>query len=352
MTDLLINYIKNKKADSRRDSYGLLSGYVGIVCNVILCILKFIIGSLAGAVSITADAVNNLSDATVNVVTIAGTKLASKPVDKEHPFGHGRAEYISALIVAFSIFLMSFELAKNAVIKIFHPESVQFSAIYLILLIAAIGIKLWMAYFNSRLYAITDNLNLKAVMKDSVNDSIATFATIIVLVLSGIFNMKWVDGAIGLAVAVFVFFSGVSIVKDILGPLLGQPPSKELTNRIEEIILSNELVLGVHDLIVHHYGPGRIIASAHAEVPADMDLLTVHETIDNAEQAILNELNINICIHMDPVATDDAEVQKYKTLTEIIIGEYNSDFSFHDFRLMKKADKKILMFDIITPFDY
>ena len=352
LSELLISYIKKHSHTAPRQAYAILSGYVGILCNLLLFAVKLTVGALTGAVSVTADAINNLSDATVNIVTIAGTKLASKPVDKEHPFGHGRVEYISALIVAFSIFLMSFELAKSAFIKILHPETVKYSGVYFILLLAAIGVKLWMAYFNRKLYRLTDNLNLKAVMQDSLNDCAATLSTIIALFVAGRFCIWWIDGAIGCGVAVFVFFSGVSIVKDILGPLLGQPPSKELTDRIEAIILDNELILGVHDLIVHNYGPGRIIASAHAEVPCNVDLVTAHEVIDRAEQQIMDTLNINICIHLDPVATNDNEQDKYKTLTEIIISDYNESFAFHDFRLTHQDGKTILSFDLVTPFEY
>lgn len=350
MSKLLINIIKRR--GGRREEYGLLSGYTGIVCNLLLCVAKFVVGSVTGAISVTADAVNNLTDSGVNIVTIAGTKLANKPVDKEHPFGHGRAEYISALIVAMSIFLMCFELFKSSVQKIIHPEDVRYSRIYILILALAVCVKLWMAFFNKKLFSLTDNLNLKAVMKDSLNDCVATGATIAVLVLSGVYGIKWVDGVTGCAVAVFVLLSGVEVIKDILPALLGQPPSKDVTDRIESIILSDELILGVHDLILHNYGPGRTIASAHAEVPSDTDLTAAHEAIDRAEQKIMKELGINICIHTDPVAVNDSEFEKYKTLTEILISEYNADFTFHDFRLTENGGKKVIAFDLVTPFEY
>lgn len=351
LTKHIINHIKKRPEDEQRPYCAAISGVTGIILNLLLCAAKFVIGALTGAVSITADAINNLSDATVNVVTVVGARLAKKPGDREHPFGHGRAEYISALIVSLSIFLMSFELAKSAIIKIIRPEGVRFSAVYVAVLVAAICVKLFMAYLNGRLFEVSDNLNLKAVMKDSLNDCFATLATIIALVLSGIFGIKRVDGIIGLAVAVFVFLSGVSVFRDIFGALIGEAPSKELSDRIEEIILDNELILGVHDLIVHNYGPGKIIASAHAEVPADVDLVTIHGVIDLAEKKILGELGIDICIHIDPVATFDSELEKYKTLTEIIVGDYNSDFTFHDFRIRESGNKKELSFDVVIPFE-
>ncbi len=352
LTKLLINYTKKHTQRPQREALSLLSGIVGITCNILLCTLKFVLGAVTGAVSVTADAINNLSDATVNIVTLAGTRLAGKPVDKEHPFGHGRAEYISALIVAFSVFIMSFELAKSAVAKILHPQEIQFSYLYLALLLVAAGVKLWMAYFNRRLYVLTDNLNMKAVMKDSLNDSIATGATAAVLVLAGIFHLQWVDGAVGCAVAAFVFFSGIAIVKDILGPLLGEPPSDETVNAIEDIILADDLILGMHDLIIHYYGPDRVIASAHAEVPADATLVAVHEVIDRAEKEIMERLHIDICLHTDPVATNDGETEKYKILTEIILSDYNAAFAFHDFRLSVENGKTVIAFDLVTPFEY
>ena len=352
MTKLLINIVKRRGAEKQREEFGLLSGRVGIICNLLLSAVKFTVGVLTGALSVTADAVNNLTDASVNIVTIIGTRLAGKPVDKEHPFGHGRAEYISALIVSFSVFIMSFELGKSAVIKIIRPERVRYSAVYVVILALSICVKLWMAYFNSRLYAITENLNMKAVMRDSLNDCVATLATLAAVIVSGRLGLLWFDGVIGLAVAVFVFFSGVSVLKEIIGALLGKPPSKELTEEIENIIISNDLILGVHDLIVHNYGHETAIASAHAEVPADTDLITVHEVIDSAEREIMEKLGINICIHTDPVETDNDLRERYKTLTEIIISEYNPDFSFHDFRLVEKQGKTVLSFDLVTPFEY
>lgn len=352
MTKLLINCTKKHTKRPQREALSLLSGTVGIACNILLCAVKFLLGAVTGAVSVTADAINNLSDATVNIVTLAGTHLAGKPVDKEHPFGHGRAEYISALIVAFSVFIMSFELAKSAVAKILHPQEIQFSYLYLALLLVAAGVKLWMAYFNRRLYALTDNLNMKAVMKDSLNDSIATIATVAVLVLAGLLHLPWIDGVVGLAVAVFVFLSGVTMVKDLLGPLLGQPPSDDTVNSIETIILADDLILGMHDLIIHYYGQDRVIASAHVEVPADATLMAVHAVIDRAEKAIMEQLHIDICLHTDPIATDDSEAEKYKILTEILLSDYNSAFTFHDFRVSREGGKTLLAFDLVTPFEY
>lgn len=349
MSKLLIK-LALKKAKSEREALGILSGIFGIICNTLLCIFKFVIGSISGSVSITADAVNNLSDAGSGIITILGSKLANKPTDEEHPFGHGRFEYITALAVSFLIFLMSFELGKNSVIKIINPSEISFSIWYITALAAAIGIKLYMAFFNNVLYKKTDNLNLKAVKQDSMNDCIATAATIAALLISAFTPIKRADGIIGLIVAVIIFCSGVGIVRDITGKILGNAPSKKLVSSIENIILEEELILGVHDLIVHDYGPGRIIASAHAEVPSDADIVEIHDVIDSVEKRISKELRIVICIHMDPIVIDDEDVDHYKKLTESIIKSINENYSFHEFRLIK-GKTNTLLFDLVVPYD-
>ena len=348
MSELLVKLIK--KRGNSRESYGVLSGITCIVCNLLLCAFKFLVGNLSGSISITADALNNLSDMASNTVTIAGSKLSSKPVDKEHPFGHGRIEYISALAVSGLILLMGFELAKSSVEKIIHPVELKFSAVYIVVLAASILVKLWMAYFNDKLYKITDNINLKTVKQDSLNDCIATFATIIALFVSHFFNLAWFDGAIGLGVSVVILIGGIGIVKDIVGPLLGQAPDKEFVEEIEKTIMEPELIVGVHDLIIHDYGPGRVIASAHAEVPADVDIMEIHDVIDNVEKEIMNRFNMIICIHMDPIVVDDEELEHYKQLVNQVISQYNSEYSFHDFRMVKGPTHTNLIFDLIVPF--
>ncbi len=354
MTKLLISKIKNKYDISStigREKVSTMSGWCGIICNAILCLIKFIIGTVTGSVSITADAFNNLSDAGSNVVTIAGAKLANKPVDKEHPFGHGRIEYVSALVVSFIILLMGFELGKNSVMKIIKPEEVGFSIVSLVVLILAICVKLWMAYFNNKLFKLTNNINLKAVCQDSLNDCIATGATILSLVISRLTGFYHIDGIVGLLVAGAIILSGIGILKDTIGPLLGQPPSPELVKRIEDIITDEAEIVGVHDLIVHDYGPGRIIASAHAEVPSNEDIVHIHDVIDNVEKKIQKELNIIICIHLDPIDINNEEVNKYKAIAQKIIKQYNDEYSFHDFRMVNGKTHKNLIFDLVVPFD-
>lgn len=351
MTKLLVSIAKKRTKTNLRNSLGIMSGIVGILCNALLCAIKFIVGSLTGSVSITADALNNLADAASNIVTIVGTKLSSKPVDEDHPFGHGRMEYISALIVALLIFLMGFELGKSSIDKIIHPSELKFNIVFVIIILVAISVKVWMSYFNKKLYNITDNINLKAVSQDSLNDCISTSATVIVLVISHFFNIPWLDGVVGLGVSAFILFSGVGIVKEILDPLLGQPPSEELVRSIKDIMLSEDLIIGVHDLIVHDYGPGRIIASAHAEMPSNEDVLKLHDIVDNVEQRIHDELNIIICIHLDPVVVDDEELEEYKAMTARILKLYNEEYSFHDFRMVKGETHTNLIFDVVTTFE-
>ena len=354
MIDKLIDNIINKKSrnsDESRERLGVFSGIFGIICNLILCGIKFFVGLLTGSVSITADAVNNLSDAGTGIVTIAGTKLANKPVDKEHPFGHGRIEYISALIVSFFIFIMSFELGKSSVQKIIEPQEIKFNIWYIAILGFTILIKLFMAYFNGILYRKTDNVNLKAVKQDSLNDCLATGATIGALLISSLTPFKRADGIMGLLVAVIIFFAGIAIVKDISGRLLGQAPSEELVKKIENIMMSEEQIVGIHDLIVHDYGVGRIIASAHAEVPSTADIVEIHDVIDRVERKISKELKIVICIHMDPIVVNDERVEKYKALTRKIIGEISEDYSFHDFRIIDSQAHTNLIFDLNVPYE-
>jgi cation diffusion facilitator family transporter len=290
-----------KDADKNREKYGLTSGFVCIICNAILFITKFIIGTVTGSVSIVADAINNLSDTLSNVFTIVGAKIASKPNDKEHPFGHGRMEYISAMIMSVFIFTMGIELGKSSIEKIINPSNVNFSITSVIVLIIAICIKLWMAFFNNRLYKMSNNINLKAVTQDSLNDCIATTATIFALIINSFTNFKRADGIIGLIVAILILISGFEIISEVISTLLGKAPSDDTVKEIRAIILSKENITGVHDLIIHDYGPKKRFASAHAEVPPNSNIVTIHEEIDSAEKEIQDKLGIEITIHTDPI---------------------------------------------------
>ncbi len=352
MTSLLIRMLKNRHPEGAIHAKApVLSGFVGIVCNLLLSALKLTVGLLSGALSVTADALNNLSDCAANVVTITGARLSEKPDDEEHPFGHGRLEYVSALVVVFFIFLMGFELGKSAVMKIITPEEVRLATWYIPVLVAAIAVKLWMTVFNLKLFKLSGNLNLKAVSQDSFNDSIATAATLAALLISHYLGVPRIDGIIGLCVAGFILVSGYQILKAVIGPLLGQAPSKEVTDKTEALMLENKLISGVHDLIVHSYGTARQIASAHAEVPADADLVTVHDAIDQTERRILEELGIEICIHMDPVARETKQAKKLRVFTEEILAGIDERLTFHDFRVAQQGEKTLLQFDVVAPFE-
>lgn len=355
MTKLLIRlFIKdneNTENPTVREHYGTLSGIIGIICNVLLSIAKFIIGTLTHSISITADAANNLSDASSSIVTLTGAKIANKPADKEHPFGHGRSEYIAALIVSFIILLMGFELGKSSVDKILHPSALEFSWIAFFVILLAIPVKLWMAYFNSQLYKKTGALSMKAVCKDSLNDCLATGATLISLLVSHYTRFQ-IDGYIGMVVAVIILIAGVNMVKEIIAPLLGQSPDPALVKQIETIILSSDIIIGVHDLIVHDYGPNRIIASAHAEVPSDMDINLIHDVIDNIELQIQKELNIICVLHTDPLVVDDEKVNGLKEQTEEIIHCIDTELAFHDFRVVEGNTHTNIIFDLVIPYQY
>mgnify|MGYP000443045120 CR=1 FL=1 len=258
---------------------------------------------------------------------------------------------ILSMCISFIILLMGFELGKSSIEKIIKPEEVNFSIVSVVVLVIAISVKLWMAFFNKKLYKLTDNINLKAVCQDSLNDCIATGATVISLLISHFTGFHYIDGIVGLLVAFAIIYSGIGVLKDVLGPLLGQPPSAELVKSIEDLILSEKEIIGVHDLIVHDYGPGRIIASAHAEVPSNEDIVHIHDVIDNVEKKIQKQLNIVICIHLDPIDINNEEVNKYKAIAQKIIKGYNDEYSFHDFRLVNGETHKNLIFDLVIPFD-
>lgn len=355
MTNFLIyRFVKDYQNTGNahvREQYGFLSGGVGVCCNLLLSFAKFIIGTLTASISITADAANNLSDASSSVVTLLGAKIANKPADKEHPFGHGRSEYIAALIVSFLILYMGFELGQSSFEKILNPNDLKFSWISLIVIILAIPVKLWMAYFNNKLYQQTKSLSIKAVCKDSLNDCIATGATVVALVVSA-FTRFNIDGYIGVLVAVVVLIAGVKMVKEIIAPLLGQAPDPAVVKSIESIILSYDIVIGVHDLMVHDYGPTRVLASAHAEVPANMDILKIHDVIDNIEVKIKEELNILCVIHMDPLMVDDNRINAIKAETKLIVKQIDAQLTIHDFRVVDGETHTNIIFDLVIPHQY
>ncbi len=334
-----------------RYAYGRLASVTGLVCNLLLFGVKLLAGVLSGSLAIVADAFNNLSDAGSVVVTLVGFKLSSAPADRDHPFGHGRMEYLSALAVAVLIILAGFELATSAVDKIFHPVAAEFSPLTVLILIAAIGVKLWMAVFSRRIGKAIRSDALLAAATDSRNDVICT-SLVLVCTLIGLFTDLTLDGYIGLAVALFVIWSGFSVIRETVSPLLGQAPDEKLVRDIEETVLAYDGVVGIHDMMVHDYGPGRVFVSLHAEVPADRDMLHSHDTVDCIERDLLEKFNIITCIHMDPVDTDDPETLRLKELTLGELAHIDERLTLHDFRVVSGPSHTNLIFDVVVPFDY
>ncbi len=355
MTRFLIKlFIKNKEniEDLKvREKYGILAGGIGICCNFLLSILKFIIGSVTHSISITADATNNLSDCASSLVTVVSFKLAGMPADKEHPFGHGRFEYIASLIVSFLVLFMGFELVRSSIGKIFHPELVTFSFIGLIILFLSILAKLWMSVSYRFIGKTIHSTTMIAASADSRNDVLATAATVFVMVFS-YFSDFPIDGYIGLLVALFILYSGIGLLKDTVSPLLGEAPDPNLVKCMEEKILSYEGVMGIHDLVLHNYGPGRTFASAHVEVSSDTDILESHDTIDRIERDISAEFNLSMVIHMDPIITNDKRINQLHEKVRQIVCSIDSKLSIHDFRVVDGPTHTNLIFDVLVPHKY
>ncbi len=333
-----------------RTRVGKLSGIVGIVCNLLLAIGKLIVGILSGSVAITADAMNNLSDAASSVVTLVGFKLAEKPADSEHPYGHARFEYLSGLAVAALIVVIGFELAKTSVEKIFHPTAVIFSIPMVAVLVGSILVKLWLSIFNRYLGKHIQSATLIATAADSRNDVIST-AAVLAAALIEHFTTWQIDGIMGLGVAVFILYSGITLGKDTISPLLGEAASPELRKLIIDIVNSDPRVLGYHDLMVHDYGPGQRFASIHVEMDQREDPLLCHEIIDDIERLCLEKHNIHLVIHYDPIITGNAELEEMRNHVINILQGIDSRLSIHDFRMVKGVGHSNLIFDIALPQD-
>ena len=337
-------------ADTRY-AYGRMASYTGLFCNLLLFAMKLTAGLLSGSLAIVADAFNNLSDGGSVIVTLFGFKLAARPADRDHPFGHGRMEYLSALGVAVLIILAGFELATSAVDKILHPQPADFSLLTMLILAASVAVKLWMSVFYRRIGATIRSEALTASSVDSRNDVICTGLVLLTFLLS--WRTGWVlDGYVGLAVALFVLWSGICIIRETISPLLGQRPDPALVQDIEQTVLSHEGVVGVHDVMVHDYGPGRVIVSLHAEVPESQSILVSHDVVDRIEQELMQRFHIVSCIHMDPIRTDDETTDRYKRLAEQVLGELDERLSLHDFRVVEGVNHTNLIFDVVVPFDY
>ncbi len=352
MTKLLLRlFVKNYQnpSDSRvHNAVGKMSGIVGIVCNLLLFGFKIVVGTISGAVSITADALNNLSDATSAVVTLVGFKLAEKPADADHPYGHARYEYLSGLAVAGLIVVIGFELAKTSVDKILHPAQVVFTLPVCIVLVLSVLMKLWMCLFNRYLGKYVSSTTLLATAADSRNDAVSTTAVLLAGILGTRFGWK-IDGWMGLAVALFILYSGIMLARETISPLLGENASPQLREQIAALVGSVPEVLGYHDLMVHDYGPGQRFASMHVEMDQRADPLFCHELIDNLERACLEQLSVHLIIHYDPVVTGDAEMDRLRTMVQQLLRQQDSRIGIHDFRMVRGQGHSNLIFDAELP---
>ncbi len=358
MTALLIKLFvkdyKDTKSLEARNRYGNLGSVVGICVNVLLSALKIFIGLLGGVLSVTADGLNNLADAGSSVVTLIGFKLAGKPADRDHPFGHGRMEYISAFVVSFLILLVGFELLKDSAIALRDGvDSPEFSTLSIMALIASIITKCWLYFFNKKIGKTIESTALVATAKDSLNDCIATGAILAAAIITKFANLPFnLDAVMAIGVALFILWSGFSSARDTLDEILGGPPEQELIKDISDIILSFDEFYGIHDLIVHNYGPGRQFASVHVEVPHDANIVACHEKIDLCEKLVIEKLAVNLVIHMDPIDTNNESIAKARETMVDVIKEINEKLTLHDFRMTPASDTRTnLIFDVVIPSD-
>ena len=352
MTDFLVRHFvrdyQQVQDPAVRERYGVLSGGVGIFLNLLLSLGKFFAGVVTGSIAVTADAFNNLSDAGSSVVTLVGFKLAGQKADDGHPFGHGRIEYLAGLLVSLLILMVGVELGKTSIEKIIQPEEVAFSILSVGILVCSILIKLWMSLFNRKLGKRIHSAAMQATATDSLSDVVATSA-VLAGTLIGHFAHVSIDGWIGVVVAVFILRAGWGAAKDTLNPLLGTAPDPELVKAIQQLVLSHEQVVGMHDLVIHDYGPGRRMCSFHAEVPEGDDIMEAHDAIDHIEREIQDKFGIETTAHMDPIATGDSEVARLREQMSELVREIDPDMSIHDFRLTRGPRHSNLIFDVVVP---
>ena len=348
MASLFIKDSKNYKEPSVRQAYGVLSGAVGIGLNILLFFGKWLAGTISGSIAITADAFNNLSDAGSSIITLIGFRLSGQEPDPEHPFGHGRMEYISGLLVSVAILVMGFELIGSSIGKLRSPEPIESSALVFGILIASILVKLYMFFYNHSLSKKIESAAMKATSVDSLSDTVATTLVLIATLISKYTGLL-LDGWFGILVGLFILYTGGSTLKETIDLLLGQPPKQEFIDEVKEIVLGHSMVHGVHDLIVHDYGPGRVMISLHAEVDVNGDIQDIHEQIDHIEHELQEKLHCSATIHMDPIVTDDEEVLAMKAKVEEMVHFLDESFSMHDFRMVKGPTRTNLIFDVEVP---
>ncbi len=353
MTAFLVRHLIKDSARTEdpavRERYGVLSGGVGIFLNLLLFAGKFIAGLITGAISVTADAFNNLSDAASSVVTLIGFRMAGQKADADHPFGHGRIEYLAGLLVSLLILLVGVELGKSSVMKIVSPEAVEFSWLSVVILAVSVAVKLWMSRFNRTLGRRIDSAAMRATATDSLSDAVATTAVLAGLLIGHFFGLP-VDGWFGLLVAVFILKAGFGAAKDTLDPLLGQPPERSLVEEIEQVVMAHPQIVGIHDMVIHDYGPGRRMMSFHAEVPAGADLLEVHDVIDHVERELGERFHLEAVIHMDPIDQDDPATIRLRDTVSGLVKEIDPAITIHDFRVTPGPLLTNLIFDAVVPY--
>ena len=352
LSRIFIKDYKNYESPAVRSSYGVLCGGFGIFLNILLFIGKFLAGTLAKSVSITADAFNNLADAGSSIITLLGFRLARQKPDTKHPFGHGRIEYIAGLLVSAAIILMGFELAKSSISKIISPEPIEFSALTAAILVCSILVKLYMVFYNKSIGKKIKSATLGATALDSCSDCIATSVVLVSSLIAHFFKIN-IDGYCGVLVAAFVIYSGIRALQETITPLLGQAPDREFIERIQKLIEEFPEITGIHDLIVHDYGPGRLMISLHAEMPVyeDSDIFAMHDIIDNAERLLSKELECLVTIHLDPTRSNDEKVAELKAKTVNVLHRISPELSLHDFRVVPGPTHTNLIFDVVIPFD-
>ena len=348
LASLFIKDRENYTSPAVRQSYGTLCGAVGIGLNILLFLGKWIAGFLSGSIAITADAFNNLSDAGSSIITLIGFRISGQRPDSEHPFGHGRMEYISGFLVSVAILIMGFELVKSSINKLIHPEPVESSPVIIAILAASILVTVYMFYYNRSVGKKIGSAAMNATAMDSLSDTVST-ALVLGATLISQFTGLLLDGWFGILVGLFILYTGATTIKETMDLLLGQPPKQEFIDEIREIVTSHKLVYGIHDLIVHDYGPGRVMISLHAEVDADGDIQTIHEQIDHIENELQEKLHCSATIHMDPIVTDDKEVLEMKQKVKELVLETDDTFSMHDFRMVKGPTSTNLIFDVSVP---
>lgn len=351
LSKLFIKDRENTKDPRVRQSYGILCGAVGILLNLFLFTGKFLAGALSNSIAITADAFNNLSDAGSSIITLIGFKMAGQKPDSDHPFGHGRIEYISGLIVSFIILLMAFELIKSSITKILHPSELIYSPVVLFILLASILVKCYMCCYNRKISKKIDSAAMLATAADSLSDTLATSAVLVATLVSHFTGLK-IDGYCGVLVGLFICYAGICAAKDTISPLLGQAPDPAFVKQINDIVMSYDGVMGIHDLIVHNYGPGRVLISLHAEVPADGDILTMHDMIDLIEHNLRDTLHCSAVIHMDPICVGDQETDQLKMQVSSYLAEIDSAITMHDFRMVKGPTHTNIIFDVVVPYHF